>query len=974
MTAGVQKRKIRWAIYLLLVILYFYSMPAQAQYGGGSGRAEDPYLIYTAEQMNAIGANTSDYYKHFKLMADIDMSSYIWTDFNIIGYHRNLVDRKSFAGVFDGNGHTISHLTIEGGSYLGLFGLLGGGEVKNLGLVDVNVTGLGDRIGGLVGENISGIITNCYTEGTITGNKWVGGLVGSNGGDVTNCCSSGVVSGEHYVGGLVGHEHRQIYDCYSTTNVSGRECVGGLVGLSWKGTITNCYSVGRVTGMTDVGGLIGLNYGNVYSSFWDIEASGQMTSAGGTGKTTAEMQDSKSLMDAGWDFVGAPDGPSDIWSEPAGGGYPILWWQLSPLPALPTFSGGTGTVYDPYLISIGSELNSIGYNPRLIGAHFNLIDDIDMTGIDFFIIGNWSSPFTGVFDGNGHVISNFTCISTDANRVALFGDVRGENAEIKDLRLIDPNVDAGQGNYVGSLVARLREGTITDCYAEGGNVAGNESVGALVGFNYDGDISNCCSTVSVSGFQFVGGLVGSHICPGSHHVARISNSYSVGSVTGTKCVGGLVGQNDANWGEGTITNCYSTSSVIGSEKVGGLVGVNTGSSWMSRGGISNSYATGNVSGDREVGGLVGFNQGTITNCYYMGSVSGDDFVGGLVGSSSGAGTNDCYITNCYSSGMIIGVSCVGGLVGINKRGGSFYIPSVWNGGLKTPMSRITKCYSTGHVTGYSKVGGLVGENDSIVNSSFWDIENSGQSRSNGGTGKTTAMMQMQSTFTVAGWDFVDETANGTKDIWWILEGQDYPRLWWQLSAFSSFPQDGAIDVTQPIILQWAPGRSALYHDIYFGEDEDAVKKATTGSPEYKGSRDLSSESYNPGKLALDTTYYWRINEVNNANPDSPWIGPVWSFTTANFLIVDDFESYNDLDPDDPESNRIFNAWIDGYDDPTNGSLVGYENAPFAEQTIVHGGSQSMPLFYGNSVGYSEATLTLTYPRDWTENGVSTLSI
>jgi hypothetical protein len=75
--------------------------------------------------------------------------------------------------------------------------------------------------------------------------------------------------------------------------------------------------------------------------------------------------------------------------------------------------------------------------------------------------------------------------------------------------------------------------------------------------------------------------------------------------------------------------------------------------------------------------------------------------------------------------------------------------------------------------------------------------------------------------------------------------------------------------------------------------------------------------------------------------------------------VDDFESYNDLDPDDPESNRIFNAWIDGYDDPTNGSLVGYETPPFAEQTIVHGGSQSMPLYY---------------PRDWTENGVITLSI
>ena len=117
-----------------------------------------------------------------------------------------------------------------------------------------------------------------------------------------------------------------------------------------------------------------------------------------------------------------------------------------------------------------------------------------------------------------------------------------------------------------------------------------------------------------------------------------------------------------------------------------------------------------------------------------------------------------------------------------------------------------------------------------------------------------------------------------------------------------------------------------------------------------------------------------FRSVNNTNPDSPWTGILWSFTTANFLVVDDFESYNDLDPADPESNRIFNVWIDGYDNPTNGSLVGYENPPFAEQTIVHGGNQSLPMSYDNAVGKSEATLTLTSNRDWTMNGVNTLTI
>ncbi len=188
------------------------------------------------------------------------------------------------------------------------------------------------------------------------------------------------------------------------------------------------------------------------------------------------------------------------------------------------------------------------------------------------------------------------------------------------------------------------------------------------------------------------------------------------------------------------------------------------------------------------------------------------------------------------------------------------------------------------------------------------------------------------------------------------------------------PSNGAVDVKQIPVLTWSPGVYAASHQVYFGTDEDAVKNADTGSPEYKGTGDLGSETFEPEKLLWDTTYYWRINEVNNANTDSPWIGALWSFTTANFLIVDDFEPYNDLDTAETDSNRIFNAWLDGYGIPTNGSIVGYDNPPFAEQTIVHSGNQSMPLSYDNSVGYSEATLTLIYPRDWTENGVNTLSI
>jgi len=180
------------------------------------------------------------------------------------------------------------------------------------------------------------------------------------------------------------------------------------------------------------------------------------------------------------------------------------------------------------------------------------------------------------------------------------------------------------------------------------------------------------------------------------------------------------------------------------------------------------------------------------------------------------------------------------------------------------------------------------------------------------------------------------------------------------------PANGAVDVTQMPTLTWAPGLGASY-EIYFGTD--------AGSLENKASGNLGSESYEPGELEWDTTYYWRVNEANNTNADSPWTGPLWSFTTANFLIIDDMESYNDLDEGEPGSNRIYLAWVDGFDNPaTNGSVVGYANPPFTEQTIVHGGLQSMPLAYDNAVGKSEATLTLTSNRDWTVKGVNTLTI
>ncbi len=238
---------------------------------------------------------------------------------------------------------------------------------------------------------------------------------------------------------------------------------------------------------------------------------------------------------------------------------------------------------------------------------------------------------------------------------------------------------------------------------------------------------------------------------------------------------------------------------------------------------------------------------------------------------------------------------------------------------------------------------------------FDEVDNATGGSAQGSTSYTPGTLKMAKTYY---WrvDEFDITETHKGNVWsFTTEG----------GVSSTSPAKGAIDVTQTPVLTWTPGLGAT-HEIYFGTDAGALEKKASGN--------LGSESYEPGQLEWNTTYYWRVDEANNANADSPWTGPLWSFTTANFLIIDDMESYNDLDPADPNSNRIFNAWIDGYDDPTNGALIGYDQPPFAEQTIVNSGNQSMPMSYDNSVGKSEATLTLTSNRDWTVNGVDTLTI
>ena len=185
------------------------------------------------------------------------------------------------------------------------------------------------------------------------------------------------------------------------------------------------------------------------------------------------------------------------------------------------------------------------------------------------------------------------------------------------------------------------------------------------------------------------------------------------------------------------------------------------------------------------------------------------------------------------------------------------------------------------------------------------------------------------------------------------------------------PANGAAGVQMIETLSWTAADNATSHELYFGTDAEAVKNATTASAEYIGPRALGAESYDPGGLTWDSSYAWRLDEVY---PTGTVKGLVWTFTTADFILVDDFESYNDIDPPDAASNRIFDKWIDGFGTTTNGALVGNDMPPYAETTVVHAGGQSMIYRYDNNLKTSEATLTLVYPRDWTEQGVGVLSL
>ncbi|MHC4337362.1 MAG: GLUG motif-containing protein [Planctomycetota bacterium] len=490
------------------------------------------------------------------------------------------------------------------------------------------------------------------------------------------------------------------------------------------------------------------------------------------------------------------------------------------------YGGGTGEPNNPYRIGTAEDLNDIGNHPEDWNSHFVMVNDVnlaDYTGTEFNMIGgdNWTNPFTGVFDGNGHMISNFTYVST-TGFVGIFRYIDDANAVVKDLTLIDPNIITS-GAYIGALVGVLHNGTILNCDVQGGCITATVygTAGGLVGATQNATISDCYATcdVLVAAVE-AGGLVG------LNH-GTISDSYAMGNVTGGHEVGGLVGRNGE---DGSISNCFAAGNVEGIENVGGLAGDNS-----NYGCISNSYSTGNVAGQLRTGGLIGFDEGgeyPVSYCYTTGSIDGNDTTGGLIG------RNHSTVSSCYTLGTVSGKDYTGGLIGENQGDLSqcFAMGNVTgeyiSGGLVGENQEVvSNSYSAGNVDGNDITGGLFGRNccnltvnsyscgrvtgdeyttggfvgDDMTNSygnCFWDktinplVQGAGHPickyfpqycpmpDPEGLIGKITAEMQIESTFTDAGWDFVE--------VWNIGENQTYPFL--RVYPTGDLNHDGRVDL------------------------------------------------------------------------------------------------------------------------------------------------------------------------------------
>ncbi len=715
----------------------------------GDGSIGDPYQISNVTELQWMG-NLSNLGMHFILTGDIDASE--TSGWNAgAGFVPVGTDANSFTGTLDGNNRTITGLYIyrTATDYVGLFGCVGAtASISNVGLVNFNITG-NDMVGGFAGINDDGTITNCYSTGNASGNYWVGGFAGYSDGTITDCYSTGDASGNQNVGGFAGVNGGTITNCYSTGNASGDQYVGGFAGVNGD-TITNCYCTGNASGTSEVGGFTG--YNDVGGTITDCYSTGNASGsnyvggfAGGNVGTITNCYSTGKVTGVGVDlggFTGSTfgtitecfwDNETSEWTTSdgaeigrntddmmnnftftnAGWDFTNVWWMVnaSTRPFL-RMEWSTEIHNSHQLQLMQMDLNA----DYTLASDINLGDIVEpaqmwgtspASGGGFFYVGNSTDRFTGSFNGCGYSLTGLFINRTATDYIGLFG-ATSASCILSNVSLLGCSVSGF--NYVGGLVGHTLGSTVSNCSATGDILGLGERIGGIVGYHF-GTIMDCSAVCNVNGTFGVGAVVGANFG------GTVSNCSAAGNISGSiGAVGGLVGNNG-----GPVSNCHAACNISsGGDYAGGLLGFNGAS-------VSNCTANGRVNGTgMYVGGLIGENNGHLSDSHaYADIIGAGIYSGGL------AGYNDVSVTifNCSAHGNLTGTSnYCGGLAGRNvgkiencsAHGNAGDVAS-WTGGLVGDNFNgaiVSNCSAYGNATGMTYVGGLAGNNaGALLNSS-----------------------------------------------------------------------------------------------------------------------------------------------------------------------------------------------------------------------------------------------------------------
>ncbi|RLM53519.1 PGF-pre-PGF domain-containing protein [Halobellus sp. Atlit-31R] len=742
--------------------------PSGLLYAGGNGTVTSPYQIDNWNHLDAVRQNLG---ANFTLVADLNAST---AGYDTVASTSANGDKgfapignqaEPFTGSFDGNGSTISDLSIdrESTNYVGVFGV-SEGRLEAVSVENVTIVGF-TFVGGLVGQNDGGTVTASTATGnvsstsqyvgglvgyntgpvsdsTATGNvsstsNYVGGLVGTNDGTVSDSNATGNVSGaSSYVGGLVGYNTGPVSDSNATGAVNGSFYVGGLVGANFGGEVTVSYATGTVDGSKYVGGLAGDNAGSGVSVTKSY-ATGAVNGSDSVGGLVGANQNSATISESY--AVGAVNGSSSVgglvgsnaatvsnsyWNtetttqESSAGGNPLTTAQMTGSDAL---DSGNMDSLNTSAWETTAHRNTTRFYPTLVEntqtppPSASLYAQTPPPSASLYAGGNGSSVNPYQIETWGHLNAvrqnpdaNFTLVAELNESAAGYDTVANASANSGKGFAPIGNQSAFTGSFDGTG-HRISDLTVD-------RPRSSNPVGVFGTLGDSGVIENLTlHTLNVTGAGPVGGVSG-------RSKGTIRNVSVHGNVTGTAeaitNVGGLIGRHDPS---GTLEDVTANVTVSGQDRSGGLVGIN-------RGTITASSATGSVDGGFNVGGLVGYVTGgaTISNATASGTVTGqNNSIGGLVGHIHNGSVQDSSadvmvtgeqeavggLVGRYREGSISNSHAAGDVLG-NGTGGAARSGLI--GGLVGEFTggSIANSTASGNVTGgtdaVNKIGGLVG--------------------------------------------------------------------------------------------------------------------------------------------------------------------------------------------------------------------------------------------------------------------------